>query len=184
LCRSGHLRRNPAPSRDADLEDHRRDQQGPGRPDLRRRGLRRRRGPLHGCAPDDQSARSVNEVDAMEERTLRRGLPRVIGGDAWPPPRLLDTVEESDRPAVEASRTTRETCAGLKPTTARTPAALGVTPEPPTQREGIQQTTVLRRGLPRVAHGEPWPPATMNAEATVLTSKEVVAPAKTTPTAP
>ena len=42
LHRRRHLRRDPAPGRHADLEDHRGHQQGPRGPDLRARRLRRR----------------------------------------------------------------------------------------------------------------------------------------------
>ena len=47
LHRHRHLRRDPAPGRHADLEDDRRDQQGPRGADLRARRLRRRRRPVH-----------------------------------------------------------------------------------------------------------------------------------------
>ena len=48
LRRGRHLRRDPAPGRHADLEDDRRDQQGPRGADLRARRLRRRRRPVQG----------------------------------------------------------------------------------------------------------------------------------------
>ena len=47
LRRQRHLRRDPAPGRHADLEDHRRGQQGRRGPDLRARRLRRGRRPAH-----------------------------------------------------------------------------------------------------------------------------------------
>ena len=50
LHRGRHLRRHPAPGRHADLEDDRRDQQGPRGPDLRAGRLRRRRRPAPGRA--------------------------------------------------------------------------------------------------------------------------------------
>ena len=61
---------------------------------------------------------------------LRRGLPRVAGGQPWPP---AGTVEIEDAPTVAAAPTT--------------PPAI----------ETVE--TPLRRGLPRVPGGEPWPPA-------------------------
>ena len=50
LRRRRHLRRHPAPGRHADLQDDRRDQQGPRGADLRARRLRRRRRPAPGRA--------------------------------------------------------------------------------------------------------------------------------------
>ena len=61
---------------------------------------------------------------------LRRGLPRVAGGQPWPP---AGTVEIEDAPAAAAA-----------------PAA-------PPATETVE--TPLRRGLPRVPGGKPWPPA-------------------------
>ena len=64
---------------------------------------------------------------------LRRGLPRVPGGEPWPP---AGTVDVADAP-VEA-------------------AQVEAAPAP------VSDDTVevpLRRGLPRVPGGEPWPPA-------------------------
>lgn len=61
---------------------------------------------------------------------LRRGLPRVAGGQPWPP---AGTVEIEDAPAAAAA------------------------PTAPPATETVE--TPLRRGLPRVPGGEPWPPA-------------------------
>ena len=61
---------------------------------------------------------------------LRRGLPRVAGGQPWPP---AGTVEIEDAPAAAAAPTA-----------------------PPATETAA---TPLRRGLPRLAGGEPWPPA-------------------------
>jgi thiosulfate reductase cytochrome b subunit len=120
----------------------------------------------------------------MVERTLRRGLPRVIGGSAWPPPGLVDAVEERGGPSAGASETSTQTAGGdLKPTTTQA-TVLSTTSQPPRQRDGIQATTALRRGLPRVGRGEPWPPVRIAEEAAVSTSKDIVAPVPTPPTVP
>ena len=69
---------------------------------------------------------------------LRRGLPRVPGGEPWPP---AGTVEVADAP-VEAALVEA--------------APIEAAPTP------VSADTVevpLRRGLPRVPGGEPWPPA-------------------------
>ena len=64
---------------------------------------------------------------------LRRGLPRVPGGEPWPP---AGTVDVADTPV------------GAAPVeTAPAPVSADTVEVP------------LRRGLPRVPGGEPWPPA-------------------------
>ena len=54
LHRGRHLRGHPAPSRYADRQDHRGDQQGPGGPDLRAGRLRAGGRPVHGRAAADR----------------------------------------------------------------------------------------------------------------------------------
>lgn len=106
----------------------------------------------------------------MATRMLRRGLPRVPGGEPWPP---------ADAVAVDADAAEPE--AGAAPETVAhtvTPAAVaavdsGVTtgavdpapavaPAPPTDAVSPATSGALRirRGLPRVSGGEPWPPQT------------------------
>lgn len=71
---------------------------------------------------------------------LRRGLPRVTGGEPWPP---AGTVVDLDLSAEEADPTPDI------PAPAAAPADAG----------GAELTTVpVRRGLPRVPGGAPWPP--------------------------
>ncbi|MFD6699946.1 MULTISPECIES: cytochrome b/b6 domain-containing protein [unclassified Microbacterium] len=107
---------------------------------------------------------------------LRRGLPRVAGGEPWPPAGAAgvlaaaspvpELVEESDVVVSEASK--GATTAAV-PVTARTsPAAAAVTAP-------AQAGFALRRGLPRVVGGEPWPPAGTAA----VVAESVVAPAAT-----
>ncbi|MHA5283650.1 cytochrome b/b6 domain-containing protein [Corynebacterium sp. CQ3829_602738] len=64
---------------------------------------------------------------------LRRGLPRVPGGEPWPP---AGTVDVADAPVEDAA-------ADVAPVADAAEAA----------------DVALRRGLPRVPGGEPWPPA-------------------------
>ena len=65
---------------------------------------------------------------------LRRGLPRVPGGEPWPPAGTVD---------VEGA-----VAAAAEPVAGGAAAGATETAEVP-----------LRRGLPRVSGGEPWPPA-------------------------
>ena len=69
---------------------------------------------------------------------LRRGLPRVAGGDPWPP---AGTVEVEGAPAAPAA-----------------PAAPVAAPADTAPAADTVEVP-LRRGLPRVAGGDPWPPA-------------------------
>ncbi|KHL01370.1 hypothetical protein LK10_15885 [Sinomonas humi] len=82
----------------------------------------------------------------MTERTLRRGLPRAVGGDPWPPAGLVTAVE----PEASAGPGPSEGQEG--PITTATTAGTAVTTTP-------SKTTLLRRGLPRVPGGDPWPSA-------------------------
>ena len=66
------------------------------------------------------------------EVAVRRGLPRVVGGEPWPPVDAV-TMPTSDQPSLPA-----------------TPAAAAT--------ELVE--VPVRRGLPRVAGGQPWPPVT------------------------
>lgn len=117
--------------------------------------------------------------------TLRRGLPRVAGAEAWPPagdapvvagPVSADAAGAAEAAAVDASD--RATAASLSP--AGSAAAGAAAPEAPeTSPLGAASdpaaphvaTTIaasattsagasaLRRGLPRTPGGDAWPPA-------------------------
>lgn len=111
------------------------------------------------------------------EVTLRRGLPRVAGGEPWPPaaivrvdrssalavtpPAGLPAVvggtavvgEEADAAAADSPAAADVPAAPVL-ATVDTPAASG--PAGPTV-DTVTEQVVLRRGLPRTAGGEPWP---------------------------
>ena len=74
-------------------------------PDLRDRGLRCRRRPVHGRAAADRRARGAEGVTPMATygQTVRRGLPRRPGGDPWPPTPegAVDVGEPEASPVVE-----------------------------------------------------------------------------------
>lgn len=88
---------------------------------------------------------------------VRRGLPRIPGGEPWPP---VDTAEVDDALASVASK----------------PFALepAVEPEPTGDRIAV----ALRRGLPRTPGGAPWPPAdTALVDASLVPAEPVADPA-------
>jgi thiosulfate reductase cytochrome b subunit len=89
-------------------------------------------------------------------RRVRQGLPRVPGGEPWPPPGV---IEVEDRPDYLAE--TAVSLNGVEPV-AEPPApgsADAGGSAAPTSRPTTEDRRVpLRRGLPRTAGGEPWPP--------------------------
>lgn len=91
---------------------------------------------------------------ASTPRTPRRGLPRVPGGEPWPPAASGVPGDDTDA-GVQAGV--------ADPVGARAEAASAASASRDTeQREGLgdDRTAPLgRQGLPRVRGGEPWPPA-------------------------
>lgn len=129
-------------------------------------------------------------AEAREGRMLRRGLPRVSGGEPWPPADARGPVAEdaptappeevaplsAGAPAAPLTPTPVPTSgisettggdaapssggAGDAPTSPTSPAvASGIDPEVAADPARTSAAPGLRRGLPRVAGGEPWPPA-------------------------
>ena len=107
---------------------------------------------------------AVNSGAAVP-RQLRRGLPRVPGGEPWPPAgeAPASVAALSGAPAAGAtpragaeSRAGRRRRCSPQAVPAATPSAAAPATAPATPTTG---TTPLRRGLPRVPGGEPWPPA-------------------------
>ncbi|MDR7113169.1 thiosulfate reductase cytochrome b subunit [Microbacterium trichothecenolyticum] len=95
--------------------------------------------------------------------TLRRGLPRVPGGEPWPPAGEAPVVPQSLAAGAETDHAPEVTAEQLGPDSAAVPQRVPATPRaaapgsaPTAAGDGA---TALRRGLPRVAGGEPWPPA-------------------------
>src|SRR5215218_816200 len=84
---------------------------------------------------------------AAHPPTMRRGLPRQRGGDAWP-----SVGEEPDEVLAAAPDTSAPAAAPVETTTA---ASMPVAPVVVAPTSDLR----LRRGLPRVAGGRPWPEA-------------------------
>lgn len=130
--------------------------------------------------------------------TMRRGLPRVPGGEAWPPGGAVGAAEATPAVAAavadvpDAARQLRRGLpreAGGAPWPPETGAPA---PAPSATEAAIQPTAVrtvataqpgtvlLRRGLARVPGGEPWPPAgTMVASSAVQPAPPPAVPAET-----
>ena len=90
---------------------------------------------------------------ASTPRFPRRGLPRVPGGQPWPP-------AGADVPAQPDGAPDAEEPAGVEPEAPSRPsAAPDVAPPAPGSTDAV--TRDVRRGLPREPGGEPWPPASV-----------------------
>ncbi len=134
--------------------------------------------------------------------TLRRGLPRHPGGDAWPPAgdapggpvagaaeaspngQTEDAVAAGDLAAATPATTTPATAAPVDAPGPDVPAAppVNVDAAPPVATAAAPVR--IRRGLPRVAGGEPWPPAAPPAAAPAAAPRTEAPPVETPAAAP
>jgi thiosulfate reductase cytochrome b subunit len=102
--------------------------------------------------------------------SLRRGLPRVAGGDPWPPvssspvastpaaavaPSAPDLAESTETSREETVQSATSRAVDAQPVTAGAPAST----QPVAPAAATVEGATLRRGLPRAAGGDPWPPA-------------------------
>lgn len=103
------------------------------------------------------------EPAAREVRAVRRGLPRVPGGEPWPPASSIPAERVTVAASASAAAARPEVAPPLAPEPAKAAevAATSETKRPPATPapEAPAGATALRRGLPRVPGGEPWPPA-------------------------
>ncbi len=96
--------------------------------------------------------------------TLRRGLPRVAGGDPWPPAGSVapaaPVAASAPAPAAEPAPVAAAVSVPSEsaPATASVPTTRAEARAARTATAAVSDTA-LRRGLPRVAGGDPWPPA-------------------------
>ncbi len=129
-------------------------------------------------------AAAVASSDPATGSVLRRGLPRVAGGEPWPPsgapvPGLVSStpgvveraatpgvVERAATPGVVERAERDETRSVPDGVSSQAPEAsslndpVGAAASSAAVASSAPATgSVLRRGLPRVAGGEPWPPA-------------------------
>ena len=143
-------RRRPWPPRVGSREALRRRSRSP-RPSApaapSRRDVAEHGGPAAAVAPSRRFRRRRRPL-----AHVARGLPRVPGGEPWPP--------AAAAPAVETAAASRG--AGDRPATDVPAAAARVEPLPRASTRGRRvggSRRALRRGLPRTPDGEPWPPA-------------------------
>ncbi|WP_413354386.1 cytochrome b/b6 domain-containing protein [Microbacterium sp. 1P06AB] len=90
----------------------------------------------------------------------RRGLPRIPGGEPWPPARTGQAPTEGAAPAEhrpDPEVATPASTAASAPHPADDPGT--ATPESTPVAASIPAAGAVRRGLPRAAGGDAWPPA-------------------------
>lgn len=93
--------------------------------------------------------------------TIRRGLSRVVGGDPWPPAvPVAETLPGAHAETVAPAAGTVASTPAVAPAVSTNDAAPESQPAAPSDPIPVAHTreAALRRGLPRVAGGEPWPP--------------------------
>ncbi|WP_217136231.1 cytochrome b/b6 domain-containing protein [Leucobacter chinensis] len=146
--------------------------------------------PVAQQAPEQEApAQSVAPApQAGSAQVLRQGLPRVAGGEPWPaggtPPGAAPAAAPTAAPvaAAPAAEAPVATAAAEAAPAAATPTAApaaAATAAPAELRE-----VALRRGLPRVAGGEPWPPEGVALQAVpVAPAAPAAAPAAQAPAA-
>lgn len=130
-------------------------------------------------------ARDLPAPATLGAGRLRRGLPRVAGGDPWPPSGTVPasaaagSTATTGAAAPSAAAVDAEAPAVPRPEAASVSAVAAPSAAPAALPEGA----VLRRGLPRVDGGEPWPPAGTAAARAHAASQAEPADAAETPAA-
>lgn len=127
--------------------------------------------PDPGSPASAESAAAVTPVTAGRAPQFRRGLPRVPGGDPWPPsstaPASRGQVPEpavvaaTPAPTLSAPAAAGSVTAAavLAPSVEATSAHVSAPCASGTTEGSAEPAVGVRRGLPRVVGGEPWPPA-------------------------
>jgi len=130
-------------------------------------------------------------VAGAPRAVLRRGLPRTPGGDAWPP---AEDTAPAAAPAASVTEPVLPATAAAAPATSPQPTAsvpAAVAQEAADATDGTDvAATGVRRGLPRVAGGTPWPAldvrihAPRAATASAVPANTAAAPAEVVPPEP
>lgn len=141
------------------------------------------------AGPVDGTASSLPAASAAPTR-IRRGLPRERGGEPWPPASVVAAARAAAAPTTAAPDSTAP-AGSVASTAAATDVAASPAAAPPASESAAsahRQPVPVRRGLPRVAGGEPWPPADFTGMALVPSAAPeqetpAAAPAESTATA-
>ena len=116
-------------------------------------------------------------VSSGSPSALRRGLPRVAGGDAWPPAGIVPAGATPALASADgaASVSPAPVASAAEPTVDASAPAVTAAAASPAAPATAAVSTPLRRGLPRTRGGEAWPPAS----AVAATTASPAAPAAT-----
>ena len=97
-------------------------------------------------------------VPEMTEVHLRRGLPRHPGEKFWPPENIsVKAVAPVPGTAAQLPQSAASASPTDVPVSDTTAPAPRTAPPPSPEISHVTETVTLRRGLPRVPGGEPWP---------------------------
>ena len=130
------------------------------------------------------AAPAVGPAAALAEVPLRRGLPRTPGGEPWPP--AGNAMVASAPAASAAGGSVAESPAAATeaavPATATPATEVASVPAPSAAFDTVSEEVSLRQGLPRVAGGDPWPPAgTVTVQRAVASASAAPAVAEAAP---
>lgn len=97
--------------------------------------------------------------------TLRRGLPRAVAGEPWPPPDVVIRFDVAAVPDATIDASSTRPGAAAPSVAAESAIAEAAASAPASAKAGVPGTSgapaspsVMRRGLPRTVGGEGWPP--------------------------
>ena len=110
-------------------------------------------------SPSASSVSAPAEAASVSSASLRRGLPRVAGGEPWPPAGTMTAAAPAASADVIASSAAPESTAPASAPVAATPVATASAPAAPSTVSAVASDVPVRRGLPRTAGGDGWPPA-------------------------
>lgn len=110
----------------------------------------------------------------MSAQQLRRGLPRVSGGSAWP----VGEGNVSAPAAVQPVATVADTSAALTSSVADVTSSVSIPEQIVQQGAPVVAAAIsgreLRRGLPRTGGGEPWPAGSVVSSGSAAKPAQVV----------
>lgn len=115
---------------------------------------------------------SVGEAGPAPTASVRRGLPREAGGEPWPPASFVPQGSTAPvAPSAVAAPAEPLPAAATATLVEGSPAVVGVGAETQGGAAGRASSSAVRpvrRGLPRVPGGEPWPPAAPTVQTPVV----------------
>jgi len=112
----------------------------------------------------DSSSSARAEASPVAGAPLRRGLPRAAGGEPWPPEGtavvtgVVTPLSESETGAAVAAAVPGDAAPAATDPAAAVGAGVSEPKTAATAESSAGEPVAVRRGLPRAAGGDPWPP--------------------------